>query len=62
VQGKPKRLKIEPVGKHLYPALQGEPEHATTRKRNIKLLNDELAKLKPNSANIKSLMTRTFLY
>ena len=34
VESKPKKPKIEPTGKHSYPALQGEPEDATAHEKN----------------------------
>ena len=53
-------MKIE-MQKHSYLSLSGELEDETTHARNMKLLQDEMAKLKPSCINIKNLMTRTFL-
>ena len=61
-ESKPKKPKIEEVAKHSYPRLHGEPEDQTTHDRNIKLLKEEMAKMKPNSANVKNLMSHTFLH
>ena len=47
--------------KHAYPSLEGEVEDETTHKRNVSLLKDELAKVKPVTGNVKNLMTRAFL-
>lgn len=61
-ESKPKKPKIEETAKHSYPHLRGEPEDETTHGRNIKLLQEEIDSRKPNCANMKSLMSRTFLH
>lgn len=58
---RPKRLKLKPIGNHVYPALHGEPEDEITHERNMKLLGEELQKDRPLSTNLKELMSRTFL-
>lgn len=61
LESKPKRAKVEVPEKHAYPSLKGEVEDETTHKRNVALLQSEVAKVKPMNANVKKLMTCTFL-
>ena len=58
---RPQRLKLKPIGNHVYPALHGEPEDEITPEHNMKLLEEELQKDSPLSTNLKDLMSRIFL-
>ena len=61
-ESKPKRPKIQETAKHSYPHLRGEPEDEKTHDRNMKLLKQEIDNRKPNSANVKNLMSHTFIH
>lgn len=54
-----KKQKFDPE-KHGYPPLCQDVEDETSLKRNISLLQQELAKAKPNFDSVASLMSRTF--
>ena len=60
-ESKPKRPKIEETAKHSYPHLRGECEDEKTHDHNMKLLKLEIDNRKPNSANVKNLLSCTFI-
>ena len=47
--------------KHAFSSLEGEVEDVTMHRRNVTLLQEELAKIKQVHENVKNLITRTFL-
>jgi len=48
--------------KHAYPEIPAFSDDEESNKRNLKLLKDEISKIKPSQEVVKSLMTRTFPY
>ena len=54
------RQKTIELGKHPYPSITLARDDDVAYERHMRMLNQEMEKLKPNMDNVKELMLRTF--